>query len=138
MHNAIYYSYPHLVLFISSCIIGLEKLLLQVIAVKFHQTTYQDRIAQSKYQIAVLSKLLAVAKKRVRRPSVDALVTSRGFGNQGKGGIVKIFKTTKNAIEKTTSVLGHMASEITGQKVRIDATIRYSSNPRQSSTGDVL
>ena len=105
--------------------IALEKLLLQVIAVKFHQTTYQDRIAQSKYQIAVLSKLLAVAKKRIRRPSVDVLVTSRGFGNQGKGGIGKIFETTKNAIEKTTSVLGHMASEITGQKVRIDAIVHY-------------
>ncbi|KAG9293212.1 hypothetical protein G9A89_010549 [Geosiphon pyriformis] len=104
------------VLFIASGIIALEKLLLQVVAVKFHETTYQERIAVSKHQVSVLTVLYTAFKKRLRQSSNDNLTSTLNSRGAQNINLTKFISQTKNALEKTTSALGQIASEITGHQ----------------------
>ncbi|CAG8491946.1 8440_t:CDS:10 [Ambispora gerdemannii] len=104
------------VCFIASGIVALEKLLLQVVAVKFHETTYQERIAHNKYQVSVLTTLYAASKKRLRQSTNDGTLPRSDSHVAQNINFTKIISQTKNALEKTTSALGQIASEITGHQ----------------------
>ncbi|CAG8565165.1 8748_t:CDS:10 [Ambispora leptoticha] len=112
------------VCFIASGIISFEKLLLQVVAVKFHETTYQERIANNKYQVSVLTSLYAASKKKLQQSTNEMILPRSDSHGAQNINFTKIISQTKNALEKTTSALGQIASEITGHQ--FDSTLNSS------------
>ncbi|KAI9597835.1 Mechanosensitive ion channel-domain-containing protein [Syncephalis fuscata] len=55
-------------LFFGSILLLVEKMILQIIAIRFHRTAYRDRIRQNKNEVKVLDKL-SDAARRMRRGS---------------------------------------------------------------------
>jgi small-conductance mechanosensitive channel len=93
--------------------LGLEKAFLQMVAVNFHQTTYQDRIKRSKYEIQVLDMLYKAVKKRgVGEPlSSSATELAEALGANEKKSSFQLTRI-KSALSNATTTLGSIASEI--------------------------
>ncbi|EPQ31950.1 uncharacterized protein PFL1_00149 [Pseudozyma flocculosa PF-1] len=105
-----------------------EKLFIQSIAYNFHRVSYEDRISTSKFQIKVLTTLYEHSKNLNRK---DTYIAAEHEAKRKSSGMhlarVHLKKTgqkAKRAVQTSTSVLGTVASEISGQ------AILQANNPR--------
>ncbi|ORX83454.1 hypothetical protein K493DRAFT_360468 [Basidiobolus meristosporus CBS 931.73] len=99
----------YIVLIVTSAAVTIEKLFLQVIAVKFHKASYQDRILINRYAINIINKLAEFTREREKEmPIIDDMSSHR----RPKFTVFRFLSQTKNALEKTTSTLGTIASDI--------------------------
>lgn len=121
-------------LFIATILNLAEKIIIQLIAINFHQRTYADRIELNKFQIGSLGKLYTYAKRREKMGSkydgyegMDGPGTeSATTGNftprvvlQGAG------RTAQRAMTRVGDVVGKIAGDFTGRQVM------YSTSPQQ-------
>lgn len=103
--------------FLCSLIIGAEKALVQLIAYRFHQDSYEDRIRDQKLQIRGLVTLYInstdIPGRRDTLTEADMLRKKK----DPKKHLKKALKGIKTAAQTTTSALGNVATEISGQSV---------------------
>lgn len=105
-------------LFLSSLVIGGEKLLIQLIAYQFHLDSYDDRIKEQKLQIRSLVTLyINSTDVPGRRDTLTDREMGAGTHNKGVKALKTALKGFKNAAQTTTSVIGNVATEMTGQSV---------------------
>ncbi|KAK9720401.1 hypothetical protein K7432_004198 [Basidiobolus ranarum] len=99
----------YIVLVVSAAAVTLEKLFLQIIAVKFHRAAYQDRLLLNRYAINIINKLAEFTTEREKeQPIIDDMSSHR----KPKFTVFRLLSQTKNALDKTTSALGTIASEV--------------------------
>ncbi|KAI8381304.1 uncharacterized protein BYT42DRAFT_613094 [Radiomyces spectabilis] len=63
-------------LFFTACFLFVQKLIIQIIATRFHRSAYEDRIRESKYALKILDSL---SQSEVRRTRPDSRVPLRPF-----------------------------------------------------------
>ncbi|CAH7675285.1 Mechanosensitive ion channel-domain-containing protein [Phakopsora pachyrhizi] len=102
-------------IYVSSCLLVAEKLLIQIIAGEFHKKSYEDRILKHKASIGFLVTLYRHSHDIGRNDTLD-----RAYQNNPPPP-VKIFKNAlkgvKSVAQSTTSVFGTVASEIAGEQI---------------------
>ncbi|KAL1919751.1 uncharacterized protein VTP21DRAFT_1682 [Calcarisporiella thermophila] len=98
-------------LFGSSIILLAEKFLVQLIAIRFHQSAYKDRIKENKYALRVLDKLMKSNNKfrtdgllRKRRPKASRFNTADGTSTGNS--------TRRNSSENTGEYRDDIALQI--------------------------
>lgn len=114
-----------LTVFIASCLNLVEKLIIQLIAIGFHQRQYEDRIVLNKFQIASLTKLYRFSRENERltvdndAPEASTLPSGARTPNQALNLVGRaVQKTARNAVGKVTG-------ELAGRRME------HSSSPRQ-------
>lgn len=114
-----------LTVFIGTSINLVEKLLIQLVAIGFHQRQYEDRIVLNKFQIASLTKLYRFSRDTARlmvdNDAPDASETPAGARTPNQaltmvGRVVQ--KTARDAV-------GRVTGEIAGRRME------HSTSPRQ-------
>jgi len=106
-------------LFIAMILNLVEKIIIQLIAISFHQRTYEDRIDLTKFQISSLAKLYAHSKEAPGE---------RGFGERRESGLTSGTRTpllvlqqakagAQSAFTKVGDVMGKVAGDFTGRQV---------------------
>lgn len=113
-----------LTVFIATCLNLIEKLLIQLVAIGFHQRQYEDRIVLNKFQIASLTKLYRHSRETERLtvdnddPSAN-LPSGARTPNQALTMVGRVVqKTARDAMGKVTG-------EIAGRRME------HSNAPRQ-------
>ncbi|KAJ9125076.1 hypothetical protein QFC22_000029 [Naganishia vaughanmartiniae] len=104
-------------LFIVSLITGGEKIIIQLIAYRFHQDSYEDRIREQKLNIKSLVVLYINSHDT---PGRSDTLTEAIWAKEKKDprrALKKALKGLKNAAQSTTTALGNVATEISGQSV---------------------
>lgn len=120
-------------LFVSSAILLVEKALVQLIGVSYHQRSFSNRIKASKREIRLLGLLYDASRKLfpmycpefseedyVIDDSIEAMLRSKKkkiVGGSGSATPMKIIGDVGRFGNKVTSVVGHVAHEITGKQV---------------------
>lgn len=90
-------------------------MIVQLIAYRFHQESYEDRIREQKLQIRSLVTLYINSHDI---PGRRDTLTENSFGSRDpRKAIKKALKGLKNAAQTTTTALGNVATEISGQSV---------------------
>lgn len=99
-----------------------EKIIIQLIAISFHQRTYEDRIELNKFQIGSLVKLYTFSKVKLREvedSEFEDPATRPGSGARTPGAILeKAQKNTKKAINHVGDFTGKIAGDFTGRAVK--------------------
>ncbi|KAF7967435.1 hypothetical protein HWV62_34337 [Athelia sp. TMB] len=102
-----------------SAVLLAEKLMIQVIATKFHEQSYADRIANQKFAVKVLVTLYRNSNDIPGRS--DTLTAAHAHKNANSHDprrfIRQALKGVKLAATTTTTAFGNVASEIAGQSV---------------------
>ncbi|KAJ9104747.1 hypothetical protein QFC19_003888 [Naganishia cerealis] len=104
-------------LFIVSLITGGEKIVIQLIAYRFHQDSYEDRIREQKLNIKSIVTLYINSHDT---PGRSDTLTEAIFAKEKKDprrALKKALKGLRNAAQTTTTALGNVATEISGQSV---------------------
>ncbi|CAZ85064.1 unnamed protein product [Tuber melanosporum] len=108
-----------LALFIAMILNLFEKIIIQLIAISFHQRTYEDRIDLNKFQISSLAKLYAHSKEVAGGRDLDEKQGS-GLTSGAKTPLV-VFQHAKagahSAFTKVGDVMGKVAGDFTGRQV---------------------
>ncbi|KDQ51186.1 hypothetical protein JAAARDRAFT_41454 [Jaapia argillacea MUCL 33604] len=96
-----------------------EKLAIQVIAGKFHQRSYAERISEHKLAMKILTILYTRSSDIPTRSDTmrDGSNNKRGSMATSKVLLRKALKGVQAAATTTTTVLGNMASEMAGSRV---------------------
>lgn len=103
-------------LFLCTIVMGIEKLLVQLIALQFHRDSYADRITEQKWQFKMLTKLYINSHDIPGRN--DTLDDNSSIKTTaGRKAIRKVLKGVKAAAQSTTNAFGNMASEMAGSSV---------------------
>ncbi|WVN85447.1 uncharacterized protein L203_100593 [Cryptococcus depauperatus CBS 7841] len=106
-------------LFLCSIILCAEKLVVQLIALQFHRDSYEDRLADQKIAVRALTYLYTNSHDIPGRS--DTLTDDQSTKTKGsqvpKVAIRKALKGLREAAQTTTTALGNVASEMTGQSV---------------------
>ncbi|RUS12714.1 hypothetical protein BC937DRAFT_87210 [Endogone sp. FLAS-F59071] len=115
-------------LILTACIAG-EKLFLQIVAVRFHERTFRDRIVESSFAVVVISKLDQASKHRYPQSTRHGGASDLDSDDQHKllrpatqilkKNLARLVEHTRNALEVTTHTIGHIASEIAGKDLRL-------------------
>ncbi|KAF8326601.1 Mechanosensitive ion channel-domain-containing protein [Cantharellus anzutake] len=100
-------------LVLSSVSLLAEKFCIQLIAYKFHERSYSDRIARAKAQVECLVTLY---KHSDRLHALQNTQPSNGAISPAKL-LKRILKGVRRTAETTTTAFGNMASEIAGTSV---------------------
>lgn len=106
-------------LFIAMILNLFEKIVIQLIAISFHQRTYEDRIDLNKFQISSLAKLYAHSKEAPGE---------RDLGEKRESGVTSGARTpllvlqqakagAQSAFTKVGDVMGKVAGDFTGKQV---------------------
>lgn len=105
----------------------IEKIIIQLIAISFHQRTYEDRIELNKFQIGSLTKLYAFSKLKLKEmqdsdfeaPSAAGIDHERPKSGAITPGAVleKAQKNTQKAVQQFGDVAGKIAGDFTGRAV---------------------
>ncbi|KAN0066543.1 hypothetical protein ACQY0O_000637 [Thecaphora frezii] len=108
-------------LVLSAALLLGEKLFIQGIAYNFHRVSYEDRISTSKFHIKVLTTLYENSKNLNRKDTFlaaefEAKRKSSGL-HMARVGLRKTGQKVKQAAQTSTSILGTVASEISGQAI---------------------
>ncbi|GAO16222.1 hypothetical protein UVI_02000050 [Ustilaginoidea virens] len=120
-------------LFVSSAVLLVEKALVQLIGVSYHQRSFANRIKASKHEIHLLGLLYDASRTLfpmycrdfaeedyVINDSIDMMLRSKKkkiIGGNGAATPMKIIGDVGRFGDKVTSVVGHVAKEITGKQV---------------------
>lgn len=110
-----------LCLFIASILNLVEKVIIQLIAISFHQRTYADRIELNTFQIKSLTKLYKYVKDRDAAMNMynDDEVPSIG----GSGAVTPMVmlmqaqQGARQAMNKVGDVVGKIAGDFTGREI---------------------
>jgi len=113
-------------LFLSSAVLLIEKSLVQLISITYHQRSFANRIQDSKRDIHLLSLMFDASRNLfpmycdefaeedyIINGSLDIMLT----GGKVSGKPMKLVGDMSRFGDKITSVFGNIASEITGKKV---------------------
>ncbi|KAG6017244.1 hypothetical protein E4U43_001957 [Claviceps pusilla] len=120
-------------LFVSSAVLLAEKALVQLIGVSYHQTSFANRIKASKREIHLLGLLYDASRTlfpmycpefseedHAINDSIEMMLLSKKkkrAGGNGASTPMKIIGDVGRFGGKVTSVVGHVAHEITGKQV---------------------
>ena len=106
-------------LFLSSIILGVEKLIVQLIAFQFHRDSYEDRLQEQKFNIKCLATLYINSHDIPgRNDTLKDSDSGRTKASQmPKRAIRAALKGLREAAQTTTTALGNVASEMAGQSV---------------------
>ncbi|KAG6003723.1 hypothetical protein E4U21_001776 [Claviceps maximensis] len=120
-------------LFVSSAVLLAEKALVQLIGVSYHQRSFANRIKASKREIHLLGLLYDASRTlfpmycpefseedHVINDSIEMMLRSKKkkiTGGNGSATPMKIIGDVGRFGGKVTSVVGHVAHEITGKQV---------------------
>lgn len=121
-----------LALFISSAIFLVEKALVHLISISYHQRSFDNRIKESKHEIRLLGLLYDASRRLfpmygpefmeedyIINDSIDVLLSKRRKGHKRDGSAtpMRIVGDIGRVGDKITSMFGNLASEITGKQV---------------------
>lgn len=97
-----------------------EKILIQIIAISFHQRTYQDRIELSKFQIASLTKLYTFSKNNISMADHEFEIPSGVASGTRTPGVIfnEAQKQTKEVMSKFADSAGKIMGDFAGKKVK--------------------
>ncbi|BEJ12039.1 hypothetical protein CspHIS471_0204990 [Cutaneotrichosporon sp. HIS471] len=102
--------------FLCTIVWGMEKLVVQLIALQFHRDSYADRLADQKWQFQMLTKLYMNSHDIPgRNDTLDD--NSSVKTTAGRKAIRKVLKGVKAAAQSTTNALGNVATEMAGSSV---------------------
>lgn len=102
--------------FLCTIVWGVEKLLVQLIALQFHRDSYADRLTEQKWQFKMLTKLYINSHDIPGRS--DTLDDNSSIKTTaGRKAIRKVLKGVKAAAQSTTNAFGNVASEMAGSSV---------------------
>lgn len=107
-------------IFVGTILNFVEKIIIQLIAMRFHLRTYQDRIEINKFQLGSLTKLYEYSKKELRMEDREFEDNSGGppSGTRTPGQWMnEATKHTRVAANKVGDVAGKIAGDFTGKKV---------------------
>jgi hypothetical protein len=106
--------------FLCSIVFGVEKLLVQLIALQFHQDSYEDRLKEQKFQIRCLTTLYINSRDIPGR--TDTLTDAQSTKTKGsqipKIALRKALRGLREVAQTTTTALGNVASEMAGHSPR--------------------
>ncbi|ORX36049.1 Mechanosensitive ion channel-domain-containing protein [Kockovaella imperatae] len=106
-------------LFLSSIILGVEKLIVQLIAFQFHRDSYEDRLKEQKFNIKCLATLYIHSHDIPGRS--DTLRDNDSHKTKAsqvpKKAIRAALRGIREVAQTTTTALGNVASEMAGQSV---------------------
>lgn len=115
-------------LFVGAVLNFIEKIIIQLIAISFHQRTYADRIELNKFQIASLVKLYMYSKDKITMEDSEFEVKNPGTVPGARTPMAMVNKAGRNArhvVNKIGDVAGKVAGDFTGK------VIAASSHPQQ-------
>lgn len=119
-------------LLVASAFLMAEKLLIQLIATRFHMRTYADRIEINRFQIGALTKLYTYSKENIGLSDKTFEETNEDEKDDQRRGFAKPMQYAgrasgfaKKALNKVGDVAGAVAGDFTGK------AMQRSSNPRQ-------
>lgn len=119
-------------LFVSSTVFLIEKAIVQLISISYHQRSFANRIKESKHEIYLLGLMYEASRSLfpmycpefveedyVINDSIDVMLTSRGRLHKKSGSVapMRLIGNVGRIGDKVTSVFGNLASEITGKHV---------------------
>ncbi|ORY33717.1 Mechanosensitive ion channel-domain-containing protein [Naematelia encephala] len=106
-------------LFLSSIVFGVEKLIVQLIALKFHRDSYEDRLAEQKFQVKCVTTLYINSHDIPGRSDtlIDNASSKTSAKQASKMAIRKALRGLKEVAQTTTTAFGNVASEMAGQSV---------------------
>jgi hypothetical protein len=98
---------------------GIEKLLVQLIALQFHRDSYEDRLREQKFQVKCYTTLYIHSHDIPGRS--DTLIDSASGKTRGSQAsrlaLKKALRGLKEVAQTATTALGNVASEMAGQSV---------------------
>lgn len=102
-----------------------EKIIIQLIAISFHERTYADRIEVNKFQIGSLTKLYTFSKEKLMQADSDfEYHTEPASGARTPGQyLAQAQRGTTKAFNKFGDVAGRIAGDFAGR------TVKQSSHP---------
>jgi small-conductance mechanosensitive channel len=104
--------------FVGATLNFIEKIIIQLIAIRFHLRTYADRIELNKFQIGSLTKLYAHSKEKIAMEDHEFEKTAHDSGTRTPmqyAGIAQ--RAAREALSKVADVAGVVAGDFTGKKV---------------------
>lgn len=104
-------------LFLSSLVVGGEKLIIQLIAYRFHRDSYEDRIREQKLQTKSIVTLYINSHDIPGRSDTMTDADLKKERRDPKRAIRKALKGLRSAAATTTTAIGNVATEMTGQSV---------------------
>ncbi|CAO1629303.1 unnamed protein product [Sympodiomycopsis kandeliae] len=118
-------------LILCSAVLLAEKLFIQAIAYSFHQDSFSDRLATSRFQVAVLATMFTNSSASLMRK--DTQLEAESAGKKGRRstfnpvaaaarGIRQTGSKVRNATKSTGTVLGNVAVELKDQKGLLQVT----------------
>ncbi|WVQ97390.1 hypothetical protein IAU59_004502 [Kwoniella sp. CBS 9459] len=106
-------------LFLCSLVLAAEKLVVQLIALQFHQDSYEDRLKEQKFNLKALTALYTNSHDIPGRSDTltDAASGKTKASQVPRVAIRKALRGLKDVAQTTTTALGNVASEMAGQSV---------------------
>ncbi|WVR05974.1 hypothetical protein IAU60_003002 [Kwoniella sp. DSM 27419] len=106
-------------LFLCSLVLSAEKFIVQLIALQFHQDSYEDRLKEQKFNLKCLATLYTNSHDIPGRTDTltDAASTKSKATQLPRVAIRKAMRGLKDVAQTTTTALGNVASEMAGQSV---------------------
>jgi hypothetical protein len=117
-----------LTVFIGTCLNLVEKLLMQLVAISFHQRQYEDRIVLNKFQIASLTKLYRYSRETDRLVVDNDMTDDQQAAASGSGTMTPnaALNLAGRVVQKTArDVVGRVTGELAGKRME------HSTSPRQ-------
>lgn len=101
----------------------IEKIIIQLIAISFHQRTYADRIELNKFQIGSLIKLYSYSKVKLTMQDSDFEPQSGPGSGARTPGLYfeKAQKGTREVFHRFGDVAGKIAGDFTGRAVKVSS-----------------
>jgi len=119
-----------LALFISSVVFLVEKAIVQLISITYHQRSFANRIKASKREVYLVGLMYDASRKLfpmycpefseedyIINDSIDVILAKRGHKRGGSVTPMRLIGDVGRFGDKLTSVFGNIASEITGKQV---------------------
>ncbi|KAF8467744.1 Mechanosensitive ion channel-domain-containing protein [Kalaharituber pfeilii] len=104
-------------LFVAMVLNFIEKIIIQLIAISFHQRTYEDRIVLNKFQLGSIAKLYMYSKAKLVA-EVDEGSPNLSGNSRAPMRVLQQAKTNaQTAFHKVGDVFGKVAGDFTGRKV---------------------
>jgi hypothetical protein len=108
-------------IFVAAALNFIEKIIIQLIAIRFHMRTYADRIELNKFQIASLVKLYRYSKEKIAMADAEFEVHPETGPSSGartpKVYVEKVQRNARQALTKVGDVAGKVAGDFTGRAV---------------------
>lgn len=120
-------------LFISAAVFLVEKTIVQLISITYHQRSFDNRIKDSKHEVRLLGMLYDASRRLfpmycpefmeedyIINDSVEMMLLGKGKRTHKRGGSatpMRIIGDVGRVGDKITSLFGNLASEITGKQV---------------------